>query len=191
MQEQIRGLFNQSARCIDQATEYLLVPIAKAVEAIVECYHGGGKVLVFGNGGSAADAQHIVGELVGRLMFDRPPLEAEALSSDTSVLTCLANDYGYESVFSRQVEAKGHANDVAIALSTSGNSANVVAALVKAREVGMTTIAMTGLGGGRCAELADVLIDVPQAKVSPRIQEVHVVIYHVICQLVEEKLFGS
>jgi len=191
MEELVRGLFAESAMIIGQAGQHLAGRILDAVELILSSYKSGGGVLVFGNGGSAADAQHIVGELVGRLMFDRPPLKAQALSTNTSSLTCLANDYNYESVFARQIEANGTDKDVAIALSTSGNSANVVAGLAKAREVGMRTIALTGPGGGKCAELAEVLLDVPQADTSPRIQEAHAVIYHVICQLVEEKAFGE
>jgi len=191
MQEQVRTLFAESAAIIDQAGRRLSDRIVQAVQLIVACYESGGGVLVFGNGGSAADAQHIVGELVGRFMFDRPPLKAEALSTNTSSLTCLANDYDYESVFARQIEANGTDKDVAIGLSTSGNSANVVAALAKAREMRMKTIALTGHGGGKCAEFADVLLDVPQARTSPRIQEAHAVIYHVMCQLVEEKVFGE
>lgn len=191
MEDRIRGIFDESAEAVGQAGKRLAGRVSRAVELIVRCYDSGGGVLVFGNGGSAADAQHIVGELVGRLMFDRPALKAEALSTNTSSLTCLANDYDYASIFARQIEANGSAGDVAIGLSTSGNSPNVVAGLAKARQIGMATIALTGPGGGRCAALADVLLDVAGADSSPRIQEVHAVIYHVICQLVEAKIFGN
>ena len=167
MKETIRKAFNDSIDAIRQTQEHLSERIAQAVEIIVACYESGGGLLLFGNGGSAADAQHITCELVGRFKFDRPPLKAEALSANTSSLTCIGNDYDYESVFARQLEANGTDRDVAIGLSTSGNSPNVVAALAKARQIGMKTIALTGPGGGKCAELADVLLDVPSAAGTP------------------------
>jgi D-sedoheptulose 7-phosphate isomerase len=191
MKESIENIFSESASIVARAGKRLAGRIAQAVDLVVECYGGGGGLLVFGNGGSAADAQHIVGELVGRLMFDRPPLKAEALASDPACLTCLANDYGYEQVFARQIAGKGSPGDVAIALSTSGNSPNVVAALAEARRIGMKTIVFTGPGGGRCAALADVLLDVEGSDLSPRIQEAHAVIYHAVCQLVEARVFGT
>lgn len=191
MEDKIRDLFAESADAVSQAAQHLTGRIGQAVELIVACYRDGGGVLIFGNGGSAADAQHIACELVGRLMFDRPALKAQALSTNTSSLTCLANDYDYESVFARQIEACGCDRDVAIGLSTSGNSANVVAGLARARELGLKTLAITGAGGGKCAELADVLLDVPSTTLSPRVQEAHVVIYHIICQLVEAEIFGD
>jgi D-sedoheptulose 7-phosphate isomerase len=154
---------------------------------IVSCVRAGGGVLLFGNGGSAADAQHIAGELVGRFLRDRAPIKALALTTDSSILTSLANDSGYEGVFSRQVEALGAPGDVAAALSTSGDSPSVAAGLAAARRIGMKTLALTGEGGGRCAELADVLLDVP-SRHTPRIQEAHAVIYHILCELVEAAL---
>ncbi|MBI5233140.1 MAG: D-sedoheptulose 7-phosphate isomerase [Deltaproteobacteria bacterium] len=160
-----------------------------AVEAIVNCYISGGKLLVFGNGGSAADAQHIAGELVGRFKQERKALSAIALTTDTSILTAWSNDYGFESVFSRQVEAHGRPNDIAWGITTSGNSPNVVTALSRARELGLKTIAMTGAGGGRSAEHADILLAV-SSKDTPRVQEAHEIGYHIICRLVEERLFG-
>lgn len=191
MEDQIRNLFDESLGTISSTADHLTGRIRRAADIIIECYRSGGGLLVFGNGGSAADAQHIVCEMVGRLMFDRPPLKAEALSTNTSSLTCLANDYDYQSIFARQIEANASGRDVAVGLSTSGNSPNVVAALGKAREMGMKTIAFTGQGGGKCAEFADVLLDVPGTNLSPRVQEAHVVIYHVICQLVEAAIFGD
>lgn len=190
MNRSIESAFEQTASAIRQAGDELSGRIDQAVEIITECYRNGGGLLLFGNGGSAADAQHIACELVGRFMFDRPPLKAEALSTNTSSLTCIANDYDYHSIFARQVEANGTGRDVAVGLTTSGNSPNVVAALAKAREMGMKTIALTGHGGGQCAALADVLLDAP-ATLPPRIQEVHVVIYHVICEKVEAALFSD
>lgn len=190
MEDPIRRLFDESLGTIRLAREQLGDRIRQAADIIVASYRSGGGLLLFGNGGSAADAQHIACEMVGRLMFDRPPLKAEALSTNTSSLTCIANDYDYDTLFARQVQANGTGRDVAMGLSTSGNSPNVVAALAKAREMGMKTIALTGHGGGKCAALADVLLDAP-ATLAPRIQEVHVVIYHVICEKVEAALFSD
>ena len=191
MQERIDNLFAESLDTIRSTQEHLGERIRQAAEIIIESYRSGGGLLLFGNGGSAADAQHIVCEMVGRLMFDRPPLKAEALSTNTSSLTCIANDYDYESIFARQIEAQGTDRDVAFALRTSGNSPNVVAALAKARQIGMKTIVLSGKGGGKCAEYADVLLDVPTTTLSPRVQEAHMVIYHIICDLVEEAMFGK
>jgi D-sedoheptulose 7-phosphate isomerase len=184
MTDEIRKRFDDAARTIEQTGQELAGPIARAVEAIVASYRSGGGVLLFGNGGSAADAQHVAGELVGRFLKERRGLSAVALTADASVLTSLANDYGYEHVFSRQVQALGRAGDVAIGISTSGNSANVLAGLRAARQAGMTTIAMTGAGGGACADLADILLAVPETH-TPRIQQAQQVIYHVICEMVE------
>ena len=187
MKEQIRKRFDEHVGSARLAEEHLTSRIVEAVELIVSVYKASGSVFVFGNGGSAADAQHIACELVGRFLIERRPLKAQALSTDPSILTSLSNDYGYDMVFSRQIEAQGRDGDVAIGITTSGNSANVVAGLAKARQLGMKTIAMTGCGGGQCAKLADVLLDVPSGD-TPRIQEVHAVIYHVICEFVEAQL---
>jgi D-sedoheptulose 7-phosphate isomerase len=184
MRNIIQERFEESAATTTCALAHLSGRIAAAVELIVESYKAGGGVLLFGNGGSAADAQHIAGELVGRFLKERRALRAEALSTNTSVLTCLANDYELGIIFARQIEANGRPGDVAIGLTTSGNSANVVAGLAKARQIGMKTIALTGRGGGKCAAVADVLLDVP-SDATPRVQEVHMVIYHTICELVE------
>ena len=177
--------FDEAIEVLGQGRDRLADRIAQAAEIIAASYRAGGGVLLFGNGGSAADAQHIAGELVGRFLFDRAPLRAQALNTDTSILTCVGNDYSFEQVFSRQVEANGRKGDVAIGLSTSGNSPNVVAALAAARKIGMKTIAFTGAGGGRCAELVDVLLDAPVASPTARVQECHVVTYHILCELVE------
>jgi D-sedoheptulose 7-phosphate isomerase len=184
MRKIIQERFEESAATIARTLDELSGRIAAAAEMIIGSYRAGGGVLLFGNGGSAADAQHIAGELVGRFLKERRALRAEALSTNTSVLTCLANDYELGIVFARQIEANGRRGDVAVGLSTSGNSANVVAGLAAAREIGMKTIAMTGRGGGKCAAVADILLDVP-SDCTPRIQEAHVVIYHTICELVE------
>lgn len=185
----IRQIFEQSSDVIRQSALHLPARLEQAAHLIVESYRAGGGLLLFGNGGSAADAQHIAGEMVGRFLKDRPPWRAIALSSDSAVVTCIANDYDFASIFARQVQAQGRAGDVAIGLSTSGNSANVVRGLEQARAMGLKTIAFTGAGGGRCAALADVLLDVP-SKHTPRIQEATAVCYHILCELVEEAMMG-
>jgi D-sedoheptulose 7-phosphate isomerase len=151
------------------------------------CLRAGGKILTFGNGGSAADAQHLAGELVGRFLRDRGALSAIALTTDASVTTAIANDTGYDAVFRRQVEAHGRAGDVAVGITTSGRSPNVVQALQLARERGLVTVGLTGGGGGRLAGAVDYLIDVPH-KETARIQEVHVMVVHILCQIVEEEM---
>jgi D-sedoheptulose 7-phosphate isomerase len=190
MIDDIRERFDESMAVLQDARDHLAGRIAEAADLIVDAYRGGRGVYLFGNGGSAADAQHIAGELVGRFLKERRALRAEALSANTSILTALANDYDFEQVFVRQIEAAARAGDVAFALSTSGNAANVVAALSRARELGCRTIALTGDGGGRCAEYADVLLDVP-ATLTPRVQESHVVIYHIICEWVEKAIVAQ
>jgi len=162
--------------------------VQKAVDAIVGAYQNQGKVLVFGNGGSAADAQHFAGELVSRFYFDRPGLSAFALTTDTSVLTAIGNDYGYEKVFSRQVEASAKKGDIVIGISTSGNSPNVLKGLQAAKEIGAITIGLTGQQGGAMRALCDICICAPSTS-TPRIQECHLVIEHTICALVEARLF--
>jgi len=146
----------------------------------------GGKVLAFGNGGSAADAQHLAGELVGRFKRDRAALSALALTTDPSVITAIGNDMGYEAIFRRQVEAHGRPGDVAVGISTSGRSPNVVEALRLARSNGLVTVGLTGGGGGRLAGLVDHLLDVPHTDTA-RIQEVHGMIVHILCEIVEEE----
>ncbi len=185
MIETIRKRFDETVGVLRLTEEHLSGRIAQAADLLVHAFRNGGGVLVFGNGGSAADAQHIAGELVGRFLLERRGLRAEALSTDTSVLTSLANDYDYERVFARQIQAKGRSGDVALGITTSGNSANVVAALRAARECGMKTIALTGGGGGKCALLADVLLDIPCNGATPRVQEAHTLVYHILCELVE------
>ena len=190
MIETIHRRFKESLATIGQSEEHLTKRLAQAAELIIHAYGNGGGVLLFGNGGSAADAQHIAGELVGRFLKNRRPLRAVALTTDTSVLTCLANDFSYEMIFARQVQALGRRGDVAVGLSTSGDSANVVAALSAARKLGMKTIAFAGLGGGKCASLADVLLDVPSRE-TPRVQEAHMVLYHVLCELIENAVVAA
>ena len=152
-------------------------------------FRTGRKILIAGNGGSAADAQHFAGELVSRFYFDRPPLAAIGLTTDTSILTAVGNDYGYEDVFSRQIQALGVAGDVFIAISTSGNSPNVIKAITQAKQQGLTTIGLTGRSGGMMKALCDICLCVPSDS-TPRIQECHLVLEHTLCAYIEEALFG-
>ena len=184
MKEIVNKRFSEHLSVVQAAMERLPESIAMAVELIIESYRSGGGVFLFGNGGSAADAQHIACELVGRFLLERSPMKAQALSTDTSILTCLGNDYSYEMIFVRQLQAGARPGDVAVALSTSGNSPNVVAALKYAKENHLRTIAITGEGGGKCAEYAEVLLDIP-TKGSPGVQNVGMVVYHILCELVE------
>ncbi|MFA6132769.1 MAG: SIS domain-containing protein [Phycisphaerae bacterium] len=190
MSEVIRTRFQEALSVIAQTQTRLSGRLAAAAEIIIQSYRSGGGVFIFGNGGSAADAQHIAGELVGRFLLNRRALKAVALTTDTSVLTCIANDFDYNSIFARQLEGNARSGDVAIGLSTSGNSANVVAALEYARGNGIKTIAFTGSGGGKCAALADVLLDVDCAH-TPHTQEAHAVMYHILCELVEATMAGK
>lgn len=165
----------------------LLAAAEGAAERIAAALAAGGKLLVFGNGGSAGDAQHIAGEFVSRFNYDRAPLAALALTTDTSVLTAIGNDYGYERVFERQVLALGHAGDVCLALSTSGTSPNVLRAMHAAQDMGLATIGLTGRSGGLMAPFADVLLRVP-SDATPLIQQVHMALAHAICGRVEASL---
>jgi D-sedoheptulose 7-phosphate isomerase len=162
----------------------------EALDSMAECLRSGHKILVFGNGGSASQAQHFASELVNRFQRERPGLAALALTTDTSALTSIANDADYDLIFSRQIEALGSAGDVALGLTTSGDSPNVLRALKKARELGLTCIALTGLGGGRSADLVDWLLDVP-SRATPRIQEVHLLALHLMAGELEDRLFGE
>jgi D-sedoheptulose 7-phosphate isomerase len=164
-----------------------LGPAMVAAQAMSDALHAGRKLLVFGNGGSAADAQHMAAELVGRFERERAAMAAIALSADTSVLTSIANDYSYKQVFARQVEALGQAGDVAFGISTSGESPNVVLALTVAKANGLKTIALTGRDGGSVGRAADVHVNVPDQS-SARVQEVHRTLIHVICAVIEENL---
>lgn len=155
-----------------------------------EIYKNGNKTLIAGNGGSAADAQHIAGEFVSRFYFDRPGIPSIALTTDTSIITAIGNDYGYEKLFSRQVQANGVKGDLFIGISTSGNSANIIEALKECKEKGIITVGLTGEKGGKMAEICDYCIKVPSNE-TPRVQEVHILIGHIICAVVEEAIFGK
>jgi D-sedoheptulose 7-phosphate isomerase len=162
-------------------------PVIRVARVIERCLRAGGKVMFCGNGGSAADAQHLAAELMGRFLADRAPLASVALTVDTSALTAIGNDYGFENVFARQVRGLGRPGDVLVGISTSGSSANVVAAFEAAHEIGIETIALTGGGGGKMALIARHLINAPSLS-TPRIQELHIAIGHTICELVEDAL---
>jgi D-sedoheptulose 7-phosphate isomerase len=161
---------------------------ANVAETMISALKNGNKPLFFGNGGSAADAQHIAAELVGRFAFDRPALPALALSVNTSCVTAIGNDYSYEAVFARQIEALGRPGDVAIGISTSGNSPNVFRALVVAKQLGLHTVALTGATGGKLRQTADYCVCVPSTE-TPRIQECHILIGHILADLVEQSIF--
>ena len=174
---------------VKEQTLKLAPTIAKTAKIVVDSYKKGGKLVIFGNGGSASDAQHIVGELVNKFHLDRPMLNALALTVNTSVLTAIGNDLSYDEVFSRQIENLVDERDVVIGLSTSGNSKNVIKGIEAAKKRGSITVAMTGHSGGKIKDLPDILLNVPSAS-TPRIQEAHITIGHIICALVERELFG-
>jgi D-sedoheptulose 7-phosphate isomerase len=184
----VRATLEASARTKLAVAEALAEPIARAAEWIAGAYRAGGKTLLFGNGGSAADAQHLAAEWVGKLGPDRAALPSIALSANTSDLTAIGNDYGFDRVFVRGVEAHGRAGDVAIAISTSGNSPNVLLAVEEARRRGLRTVGLLGKGGGKLASLVELPLVVPSSD-TQRIQECHIAIGHAIAELVDELLF--
>jgi D-sedoheptulose 7-phosphate isomerase len=185
--EKIRRIAAESSALKERFFQENAELILEVGTRVSECLRTGGKVLSFGNGGSAADAQHLAGELVGRFLRDRPGLPALALTTDPSVITAIGNDMGFEAVFKRQLEAHGRPGDVAIGISTSGRSPNVVEALRLARSRGLLTVGLTGGGGGRLGGLVHYLIDVPHHE-TPRIQEVHTMVVHILCQIIEETM---
>jgi D-sedoheptulose 7-phosphate isomerase len=191
--ERVRAHFADSAKLKQDAAAVLAAPIAHAAGLMTECLLADGKILACGNGGSAADAQHFAAELVGRFERERPELPALSLATDTSLLTAVANDYSYEQVFAKQVRALGARGDVLLAISTSGNSPNVIAAVDAAHQREMRIVALTGKGGGRIGELLgaeDVHLCVPHAR-TMRIQEVHLLAVHCLCDLIDATLLGD
>ncbi|WP_310438981.1 D-sedoheptulose 7-phosphate isomerase [Sulfuricurvum sp.] len=168
----------------------LLDTIVTVAQACVEVYRKGKKTILAGNGGSAADAQHIAAELVGRYGFDRPSIPSLALTTDTSNLTAIGNDYGYDKVFSRQLEGMAQEGDLFIGISTSGNSQNIITAFESARDRGVTTVALVGRDGGKMAAMADFAIIIP-SNATPRIQESHILVGHILCDIIEKELFGG
>lgn len=181
----------EAARLLQRMTQYTsLGQVEAAIERITDAARTGRPILVCGNGGSAADSMHIAGELVGRFLKERRAINCRSLASDPAILTAWSNDYDFRTTFSRQVEAYGAADGVIVGLSTSGNSQNVIAAFEAARGLGMTSIALTGEGGGKMALVTDILIDVP-SRSTPEIQQVHICLYHYICQEVEARACQS
>lgn len=193
LEQRIQQQFFDSADLKYAAAELLARPIAQAVAALVSCITAGGKVLACGNGGSASDAQHFAAEFIGRFERERPGLAAIALTTDSSIITAIGNDYSYDVIFSKQIEALGAPGDVLIAISTSGNSANVVAAVHAAHAKEMSVVALTGRGGGKTRDLlldTDVHICVPHERTA-RIQEVHILALHCLCDAVDYQLLGE
>ncbi len=183
----VAAIIDETIRLHEQAKAGSVAATVKAAAAITASLGRGGKVLLFGNGGSASDAQHVAAEIVGRFVRERKAAAAIALTTDTSILTAVGNDYGYDRVFLRQVEALGRPYDVAVGISTSGNSPNVVSALEGARRLGLTTVALTGRDGGEAGRVADIHVNVPSSDTA-RVQEVHRTLLHAICELVERDL---
>jgi D-sedoheptulose 7-phosphate isomerase len=192
LQSRIAAHFTESANLKLAASKLLAEPLARATELLVEALRGGGKIMSCGNGGSAADAQHFAAELVNRFEMERPPLAAVALSTDTSCLTSIANDYAYQQVFSKPLRALGRRGDALLAISTSGNSANVVDAIGAAHELGIRVVALTGNGGGKMGAALrpeDVHLCVPH-RTTARIQEVHLLCLHCLCDGIDTLLFS-
>ena len=187
IQQQIRDSINTKELILSDIT--LISHIEKAALIVTEAYKKGKKTLLAGNGGSAADAQHIAGELVNRFYFDRPGIPSIAMTTNTSVITAISNDYGFDQLFARQIEALGEEGDVFIGISTSGNSENIVKALAVCKEKKITTIGLTGAKDCKMSELCDICVQVPSCE-TPRIQESHILIGHIICCIVEKEIFG-
>jgi D-sedoheptulose 7-phosphate isomerase len=189
VKESIVKAFDESIRVKQAFLRDNLEALTQAIDAIVVAFKRGNKLLLFGNGGSAADAQHIAAEFTNRFLIERPPLPAIALTTDSSALTAIANDYDYAQVFAKQVQALGKPEDIAIAISTSGNSPNVLAAIEACKKLNISTIGLTGGSGGKMIGKVDYMLRVAEGKNSPRIQETHILVGHVICDIVDQKLF--
>jgi len=188
MDKLIQKRFKESAEVKARFLKENLPKLLESIKLVSHAFEAGNKLFFFGNGGSAADAQHIVAEFVNRYIMDRPPLPAIALTTDTSVLTSVSNDMAFVDIFSRQIKALGKEGDVAVGISTSGNSANVIKAFEVAKEMGMKTIAFTGNDGGILAKLSDIALIV-SSNSTPRIQETHILVGHLLCEMVEHQLF--
>lgn len=189
MEDLIIKAFEESAQVKLSFVRKNVGTIIAAVDLIVDAFHEGNKVMIFGNGGSAADAQHIAAEFVNRFLIERPPLPAVALTTDTSVITSIGNDYNYDQIFLKQIKALGKEGDIAWGVSTSGNSSNVLKALKAAKGMGIKTIGMTGKDGGKMGKMVDLHLNV-ESDSTPRIQETHITLSHIICELVDIKLFN-
>jgi D-sedoheptulose 7-phosphate isomerase len=188
MENIIQKRFKESAEVKNRFLKENLSRLLDVIKLISHCFEAGNKLFFFGNGGSAADAQHLAAEFVNRYIMDRPPLPAIALTTDTSILTSISNDFSFREVFAKQLKALGKEGDVAVGISTSGTSPNIIKAFEVAKEMGMKTIALTGNDGGSLVKIADVSLIVPSSS-TPRIQEVHILIGHILCELVEHYLF--
>jgi D-sedoheptulose 7-phosphate isomerase len=189
MEKRIVGILSEAAQ-LHSRLESIAPAINKAAGMMIECIKRGGKVMFAGNGGSAADSQHLAAELIGRFMIERNPMAGLALTTDTSIMTAVSNDYSFDDIFSRQVEGLGKPGDILYAISTSGNSPNILKAIKKTKMLGIKTIGITGNGGGKMAEAVDCLIDVPFIGKSARIQEVQILIGHILCELVEDAVLS-
>ena len=188
MEDYIIKIFQESCQTTESFINDNLMRVVAVVDAVTAALKAGNKILLFGNGGSAADAQHLAGEFVNRFIIERPPLPAIALSTDTSVITSIGNDYDFSEIFSKQIRAIGQKGDIAWGMSTSGTSANVVKAMETAKKIGMVTIGLTGRDGGEIARIVDHALIVSSTS-TPRIQEVHITVGHAICEMVDFKLF--
>jgi D-sedoheptulose 7-phosphate isomerase len=188
MRDKIKDILLENIRIKEEMLRTATSQIMGIANLAIECLKNNGKVILFGNGGSAGDSQHIAAELMGRFKKERPGLAAIALTTNTSILTAIANDYGYEVVFSRQIEALGRKNDLAIGISTSGKAKNVALAIKQAAKMGLKTAVLTGAGGIELAKLADVALVVPSSSTA-RIQEMHITVGHIICEIAEDTLF--
>ena len=188
MENIISKRFRESGEVKARFLKENLSKMLEMIKLVSQSFEGGSKLLLFGNGGSAADAQHIAAEFVNRYIIDRPPLPAIALTTDTSILTSVSNDSSFNEIFSKQIKALGKEGDVAVGISTSGNSQNMVKAFEVAKEMGIKTVALTGNDGGTMAKIADVSLVVPSGS-TPRIQETHILIGHILCEMVEHQLF--
>lgn len=188
MKEAIIKIIQESAELKLRFGQKNAETLSQVIKLIVEAFKAGNKLLLFGNGGSAADAQHIAAEFINRYLIERPPLPAIALTTDTSVLTSISNDYSFQDVFGKQIKALGKSGDVAIGISTSGKSVNVLKGIKVAKEMGLKTVALVGGDGGELAKIADLALIVESAS-TPRIQEVHITIGHIICEMVDLLLF--
>lgn len=186
LQKSLQDSIQANKDFLEKSGDDLLV----LVDWLIETFKGGGKLLIMGNGGSAADAQHLAAEFVNRFLIDRPALPVLALTTDTSILTSVGNDFSYEDIFARQIEALGQEGDLVLGISTSGNSPNVVEAVKSARRKNIRTAALTGGSGGRLASLSDITLNVP-TEATPHIQETHLWIEHMLCRLVDERMYGS
>jgi len=188
MKEIITKSYKESIYCKDAFFKQSMQMIIQSAELVADTFKAGNKLLICGNGGSAADAQHLAAEFVNRFVIERPPLPAVALSTDTSIITSIGNDYTFDQIFSKQIKAIGKEGDILLAISTSGDSKNVILAVKVARDMGIKTIGLTGKGGGKMAKMVDILLNV-DSDVTARIQEVHITAGHIICELVDHILF--